>query len=73
MDKIRNRVKDIEKEVMRKSEQMSSLHSENMKLEEANIMLKLQLQDKKFRKFNIFLYGIMVGLFIGGLIYIIVK
>ena len=73
LGKIKNRVKDIEKEVIRKSKQMASLHSENIKLEEINAMLKLQLQDKKLIKFNIFLYGMMVGLFIESLIYIAIK
>ena len=73
LGKIKNRVKDIEKEVIRKSKQMASLHSENIKLEEIHAMLKLQLQDKKLIKFNIFLYGLMVGIFIGSLIYIAIK
>lgn len=67
------RIKKIEEEVIKKSKQMSSLHSENMNLEEANTILKLELRNRKLKNFSLFLYGMFVGLFTAGLIYIIIK
>jgi len=67
------RIKKIEEEVIKKSKQMSSLHSENINLEETNTMLRLELRNRKLKNFSLFLYGMFVGLFTAGLIYIIIK